>query len=82
MRLGMVGPSQAGRGYMHFGSNGADHPGFYRGDLDIAEVRRRSGVIGSWLLDPTAAALRRNCALAKYADKLLGGNAIRIRRPR
>ena len=38
------------------------NPEFYRFDIDIAEIAevwRRSSVIGSWLLDLTAAALRR-----------------------
>ena len=39
-----------------------EHPEYYQYDLDIpevAEVWRRGSVIGSWLLDLTAAALQR-----------------------
>ena len=39
-----------------------DHPEFYRYEIDVpevAEVWRRGSVIGSWLLDLTAAALQR-----------------------
>jgi len=45
------------------------NPEFYQFDLDIgeiAEVWRRSSVIGSWLLDLTAAALRRNAELSSF----------------
>jgi 6-phosphogluconate dehydrogenase len=45
------------------------NPEFYQYDLDIgqiAEVWRRSSVIGSWLLDLTAAALRRNPELSSF----------------
>jgi len=43
------------------------NPEFYRYEFDlaqIAEVWRRSSVIGSWLLDLTAAALRNNPELS------------------
>lgn len=49
------------------------HPELYRYDIDVArvaEVWRRGSVIGSWLLDLTAAALR--------ADPQLGGFAGRV----
>jgi 6-phosphogluconate dehydrogenase len=45
------------------------NPEFYRYDFDIAqiaEVWRRSSVIGSWLLDLTAAALRHNPELMSF----------------
>ncbi len=45
------------------------HPAHYQYELDlpeIAEVWRRSSVIGSWLLDLTAAALAADPALAGY----------------
>jgi 6-phosphogluconate dehydrogenase len=45
------------------------NPEFYRYDFDIAqiaEVWRRSSVIGSWLLDLTAAALRHNPELTSF----------------
>ncbi|MEO7206297.1 MAG: phosphogluconate dehydrogenase (NAD(+)-dependent, decarboxylating) [Steroidobacteraceae bacterium] len=46
---------------------------FYQYDLDlpeIAEVWRRGSVIGSWLLDLTAAALREDPALEHYAGRV------------
>ena len=39
-----------------------DHPEYYQYDLDlpeVAEVWRRGSVVGSWLLDLTAAAMQR-----------------------
>jgi 6-phosphogluconate dehydrogenase len=45
------------------------NPEFYRYEFDIAqiaEVWRRSSVIGSWLLDLTAAALRKNPELSSF----------------
>jgi 6-phosphogluconate dehydrogenase len=45
------------------------NPEFYRYEFDIAqiaEVWRRSSVIGSWLLDLTAAALRKNPELTTF----------------
>ena len=45
------------------------NPEFYRYEFDIAqiaEVWRRSSVIGSWLLDLTAAALRKNPELTSF----------------
>jgi len=45
------------------------NPEFYRYDLNIAEIAevwRRSSVIGSWLLDLTAAALRKNPELTSF----------------
>jgi 6-phosphogluconate dehydrogenase len=49
------------------------HPEHYRYDLDlpeIAELWRRGSVIGSWLLDLTAAALAADPALAKFAGRV------------
>jgi len=49
------------------------HPELYRYDLDlprIAELWRRGSVIGSWLLDLTAAALRHDPALAGFAGRV------------
>ena len=49
------------------------HPEFYRYDLDlprIAELWRRGSVIGSWLLDLTAEALRRDPALDGFAGRV------------
>jgi 6-phosphogluconate dehydrogenase len=50
-----------------------EHPEYYRYDLDIpdvAEVWRRGSVIGSWLLDLTAAALRVSPDLSDYAGRV------------
>ncbi|MBC7574023.1 MAG: decarboxylating 6-phosphogluconate dehydrogenase [Herminiimonas sp.] len=49
------------------------NPEFYRYELDlpeIAELWRRGSVIGSWLLDLSAAALLRDPALAGYAGRV------------
>jgi 6-phosphogluconate dehydrogenase len=46
-----------------------EHPEYYRYDIDIpevAEVWRRGSVVGSWLLDLTAAALRESPDLAEF----------------
>ena len=111
-------PSQAERGYLHCGPNGAghfvkmvhngieygimaayaegldilrnadigmrdqvhdaetaplDHPEFYRYTIDtaeVAEVWRRGSVVGSWLLDLTAAALLEDPDLAGYSGRV------------
>jgi 6-phosphogluconate dehydrogenase len=50
-----------------------DHPEYYRYDLDlpeVAEVWRRGSVIGSWLLDLTAGALRESPDLAEFAGRV------------
>ncbi len=50
-----------------------DHPEYYRYELDIpevAEVWRRGSVIGSWLLDLTAAALQESPDLAEYEGRV------------
>jgi 6-phosphogluconate dehydrogenase len=49
------------------------HPEHYRYELnlpDIAEVWRRGSVIGSWLLDLTAAALRHNHDLSNFEGRV------------
>jgi 6-phosphogluconate dehydrogenase len=49
------------------------HPEYYQYDFDlaeIAEVWRRGSVIGSWLLDLTAAALVDDASLKKYAGRV------------
>ena len=49
------------------------HPEFYRYDIDVsevAEVWRRGSVIGSWLLDLTAAALRESPTLEGFAGRV------------
>ena len=49
------------------------HPELYRYDLDlprIAELWRRGSVIGSWLLDLTASALRSDQSLGKFAGRV------------
>jgi 6-phosphogluconate dehydrogenase len=50
-----------------------DHPEYYRYEIDVAEVAevwRRGSVIGSWLLDLTAAALRQSPDLADFAGRV------------
>jgi 6-phosphogluconate dehydrogenase len=50
-----------------------EHPEYYRYDVDIAEVAevwRRGSVVGSWLLDLTAAALRESPHLSDYAGRV------------
>ncbi|HEX5984794.1 MAG TPA: decarboxylating 6-phosphogluconate dehydrogenase [Solirubrobacterales bacterium] len=50
-----------------------DHPEYYQYDLDlpeVAEVWRRGSVIGSWLLDLTAAALRESPGLEDFAGRV------------
>jgi 6-phosphogluconate dehydrogenase len=50
-----------------------DHPEYYQYELDlpdVAEVWRRGSVVGSWLLDLTAAALVESPELAEYAGRV------------
>ncbi len=50
-----------------------EQPEFYRYDIDlpeVAEVWRRGSVVGSWLLDLTAAALRQSPDLADFAGRV------------
>jgi 6-phosphogluconate dehydrogenase len=50
-----------------------EHPEYYQYDIDVpevAEVWRRGSVIGSWLLDLTAAALTESPDLADYAGRV------------
>jgi 6-phosphogluconate dehydrogenase len=50
-----------------------DHPEYYQYDLDlpeVAEVWRRGSVIGSWLLDLTAAAMQESADLAEFAGRV------------
>jgi 6-phosphogluconate dehydrogenase len=50
-----------------------EQPEYYQYDLDlpeIAEVWRRGSVIGSWLLDLTAAAMRESPDLAEFAGRV------------
>jgi 6-phosphogluconate dehydrogenase len=50
-----------------------EHPEYYQYELDIpavAEVWRRGSVVGSWLLDLTAAALRESPDLADFAGRV------------
>jgi 6-phosphogluconate dehydrogenase len=49
------------------------HPELYRYDIDVAqvaEVWRRGSVVGSWLLDLTASALRKSPALDGFAGRV------------
>jgi 6-phosphogluconate dehydrogenase len=50
-----------------------EHPEYYQYDIDIpevAEVWRRGSVVGSWLLDLTAAALREEPGLEGFAGRV------------
>jgi 6-phosphogluconate dehydrogenase len=50
-----------------------ERPELYRFDIDVAEVAevwRRGSVIGSWLLDLTAAALRESPGLAEFEGRV------------
>jgi 6-phosphogluconate dehydrogenase len=50
-----------------------EHPEYYQYDLDVpevAEVWRRGSVIGSWLLDLTAAALQQSADLSAFAGRV------------
>jgi 6-phosphogluconate dehydrogenase len=50
-----------------------EHPDFYRYEIDVAEVAevwRRGSVVGSWLLDLTAAALRESPDLADFEGRV------------
>jgi 6-phosphogluconate dehydrogenase len=50
-----------------------EHPDHYRYEIDVAEVAevwRRGSVIGSWLLDLTAAALRESSDLADFEGRV------------
>jgi 6-phosphogluconate dehydrogenase len=50
-----------------------DHPEFYRYSIDtaaVAEVWRRGSVVGSWLLDLTATALRESPGLEEFSGRV------------
>ncbi len=50
-----------------------DNPEYYRYEIDIpavAEVWRRGSVVGSWLLDLTAAALRESPGLEEFSGRV------------
>jgi 6-phosphogluconate dehydrogenase len=50
-----------------------DHPEYYQYDLDlpeVAEVWRRGSVVGSWLLDLTAAAMQESPDLADFSGRV------------
>jgi 6-phosphogluconate dehydrogenase len=50
-----------------------EHPEYYRYDLDVeqvAEVWRRGSVVGSWLLDLTAAALAESPELEEFSGRV------------
>src|ERR1700754_3238941 len=50
-----------------------DHPEYYQYDLDlpeVAEVWRRGSVVGSWLLDLTAASLQKSPDLAEFTGRV------------
>jgi 6-phosphogluconate dehydrogenase len=50
-----------------------DHPEYYQYEIDVAEVAevwRRGSVVGSWLLDLTAAALRESPTLEDFGGRV------------
>ncbi len=50
-----------------------DHPEYYRYSIDtaqVAELWRRGSVVGSWLLDLTAAALAEDAELAEFSGRV------------
>ncbi len=50
-----------------------EHPEYYRYDIDlpeVAEVWRRGSVVGSWLLDLTAAAMQESPDLAQFSGRV------------
>src|SRR5690606_17388727 len=50
-----------------------EEPQYYKFDVDlaaVAEVWRHGSVIGSWLLDLTAAALKEDSALTKFGGRV------------
>jgi 6-phosphogluconate dehydrogenase len=50
-----------------------DHPEYYQYEIDVAEVAevwRRGSVVGSWLLDLTAAALRESPTLEEFGGRV------------
>ena len=50
-----------------------DHPEYYQYDLDlpeVAEVWRRGSVVGSWLLDLTAAAMQESPDLSDFSGRV------------
>ena len=50
-----------------------EHPEYYQYDLDlpeVAEVWRRGSVIGSWLLDLTAASMRESADLSEFSGRV------------
>ena len=50
-----------------------EHPEYYRYEIDVAEVAevwRRGSVVGSWLLDLTAAALRESPTLEEFEGRV------------
>ncbi|MDO5754575.1 phosphogluconate dehydrogenase (NAD(+)-dependent, decarboxylating) [Arthrobacter sp.] len=85
IEYGMMGAIAEGMNILHKANIGAESqhgdaetapledPEYYRYDLDlpeIAEVWRRGSVIGSWLVDLNAAALRKSADLANYAGRV------------
>ena len=85
IEYGMMGAIAEGMNILHKANIGAESqhgdaetapmedPEYYRYDLDlpeIAEVWRRGSVIGSWLVDLNAAALRQSADLADYAGRV------------
>lgn len=85
IEYGMMGAIAEGLNILHKANIGAqsqhgdaetapmEDPEYYRYDFDlpeVAEVWRRSSVIGSWLIDLNAAALRQSPDLADFAGRV------------
>jgi len=73
--LNILKNANAGKGEREADAETAplEQPEYYRYDLDlpeVAEVWRRGSVIGSWLLDLTAAALRESPDLGEFAGRV------------
>jgi len=73
--LNILKNANAGKGKREADAETAplEQPEYYRYDLDlpeVAEVWRRGSVIGSWLLDLTAAALRESPDLGEFAGRV------------
>ena len=73
--LNVLRNANAGKGEQSADAETAplEHPEYYQYDIDlpeVAEVWRRGSVIGSWLLDLTAAALQESGDLAEFSGRV------------
>jgi 6-phosphogluconate dehydrogenase len=73
--LNIIRSANAGKGTQQVDAETTPlrHPELYQYDInlpDVAEVWRRGSVVGSWLLDLTAAALRKSPDLSKFAGRV------------